>query len=87
MQKLTGYKKKNVAVFISGDGSNLKNLISHSLKKNSKFQINLVISNNSKAKGLYISKKFKIRSKVIRYSNITNAEKKIFLELKKIRSD
>ena len=83
MQKLTGYKKINVAVFISGNGSNLKNLIIHSLKKNSKFQISLVISNNSKAKGLYITKKFKIRSKIVKYSNIANAEKEIFLELKK----
>ena len=34
MQKLIGFKKANVAVFISGTGSNLKNLIKHSLKKN-----------------------------------------------------
>ena len=83
MQKLTGNKKTNVAVFISGNGSNLKNLISHSQKKKSKFKVCLVISNNSKAKGLYFAKKFNIKNKIIKYSNIKNAEKKAFLELKK----
>ena len=34
MAKLTGTKKINVAVFISGTGSNFKNLIIYSLKKN-----------------------------------------------------
>ena len=33
MPKLIGVKKINVAVFISGNGSNLKNLINYSLKK------------------------------------------------------
>ena len=33
MPKLIGVKKIDVAVFISGNGSNLKNLIDHSLKK------------------------------------------------------
>tara|TARA_B100001093_G_scaffold130011_1_gene122595 strand:+ start:1102 stop:1686 length:585 start_codon:yes stop_codon:yes gene_type:complete len=83
MQKLTGNKKTNVAVFISGNGSNLKNLISHSQKKKSKFKVCLVISNNSKAKGLYFAKKCNIKNKIIKYSNIKNAEKKVFLELKK----
>ena len=83
MKKLTGNKKANVAVFISGNGSNLKSLISHSLKKNSKFKICLVISNNSNAKGLNFAKKFNIKNKIIKYSNVKNAEKKVFLELKK----
>ena len=39
MEKLIGNKKIKIAVFISGKGSNLKNLIDHSLKKNSKFKI------------------------------------------------
>ena len=64
MKKLTGNKKANVAVFISGNGSNLKSLISHSLKKNSKFKICLVISNNSNAKGLNFAKKFNIKNKI-----------------------
>ena len=87
MLKLTGYKKKNVAVFLSGNGSNLKSLINYSLKENSKFIINLVISNNSKAKGLNIAKNLKIKNKIIKYSNIKIAEKNIFLELKKNKID
>ena len=61
MPKLIGIKKFNIAVFISGTGSNLKNLIKHSLRKKSKFKIKLVISNKSKIKGLEHAKKFKIR--------------------------
>ena len=74
MAKLIGTNKINVAVFISGTGSNFKNLIIHSLKKKSKFKIALVISNNSLAKGLNYANKFKIKKKVINYSNIINAE-------------
>ena len=33
MKKLIGRKKFNLAVFISGNGSNLNNLIKYSLKK------------------------------------------------------
>ena len=83
MLKLTGLKKVNISIFISGTGSNLKNLIIHSFKKNSKFKITLIISNNPKAKGLNYAKKFKIEKKIINYSNIKNAEKKILIELKK----
>tara|TARA_B100000401_G_scaffold98821_1_gene63668 strand:- start:21 stop:605 length:585 start_codon:yes stop_codon:yes gene_type:complete len=83
MLKLTGHKKINISIFISGTGSNLKNLIIHSFKKNSKFKITLIITNNPKAKGLNFAKKFKIEKKIINYSNIKNAEKKILIELKK----
>ena len=87
MAKLIGINKINVAVFISGTGSNFKNLIIHSLKKRSKFRIALVISNSSMAKGLIYANKFKIKKKVINYSNINNAEKKIIFELKKNKID
>ncbi len=87
MPKLIGVKKIDIAVFISGNGSNLKNLIEHSLKKNSKFKISLVISNKSNAKGLGYAKKFKIKKRVINYLNIKKAEKKILNELKKIKID
>ena len=87
MLKSIGFKKINIAIFISGTGSNLKNLINHSLKKNSKFKITLVISNNPKAKGLNYTKKFKIKKKIINYLNIKNAEKKILIELKKNKID
>ena len=52
MPKSTGIKNINIAVFISGTGSNFINLIEHSFKRYSKFKIKLVISNNPKAKGL-----------------------------------
>jgi|TARA_Y100000389_G_C17369608_1_gene468261 phosphoribosylglycinamide formyltransferase 1 len=83
MPKLIGVKKIDVAVFISGNGSNLKNLIDHSLKKNSKFKISLVISSKSNVKGLDYAKKFKIKKKIINYLNIKNAEKDILIKLKK----
>ena len=67
MLKLTGLKKINISIFISGTGSNLKNLIIHSFKKNSKFKITLIITNNPKAKGLNFAKKFKIEKKIINY--------------------
>ena len=43
MVKLIGPKKIRTAVFISGTGSNLKNLIKFSLKKNSPIKVNLII--------------------------------------------
>ena len=87
MLRLTGFKKVNIAIFISGAGSNLKNLINHSFKNNSKYKIILVISNNKKAKGLSFSRRFKIKNKIINYSNIKVAEKKILLELKENNID
>ena len=74
MLKLTGVKKTDIAVFISGTGTNFKNLIQYSLKKHSKFKIKLVVSNNSNAKGLEYAKKFKINKKIINYKNLTNSE-------------
>ena len=87
MPRLIGVKKINIAVFISGTGSNLENLIKHSLKKDSKFQICLVISNKSKAKGLNYAKRYKIKKKVINYSSIKNAEMNILNELKRSKID
>ena len=83
MQKLIGIKKINIAIFISGNGSNLKSLIKYSYKKRSKFNIELIISNNLKAKGLAFAKKFKIKKKYFDYSNVQISEKKILKELKK----
>tara|TARA_Y100000996_G_scaffold368054_1_gene314250 strand:- start:526 stop:1104 length:579 start_codon:yes stop_codon:yes gene_type:complete len=67
MKKLSGQTKIKTAVFISGTGSNLNNLIRFSLTKNSPIKICLVISNNSKAKGLDFAKKFKIKKKIFRF--------------------
>ena len=49
--------KKNACVFISGKGSNLKNLLKRSRDYNFPVSIKLVISNNPKAKGIIIAKK------------------------------
>ena len=87
MPKLIGKNKINIAVFISGSGSNLKNLIFDSLKKKSKYKINLVISNKVSAKGLKYARKFKIKRKIINYLNKKNAEKNILVELKKNKID
>ena len=51
--------KLKVAVFISGKGSNLKALIKSSKLKKSKYNVSLVLSNKSNAKGLGYAKKIK----------------------------
>ncbi len=83
MPRLIGIKKFKIAVFISGNGSNFKNLIFDSKKKRSKYEIKLVISNNTTARGLLYAKKFKIKKKIISYLNKKDAEKTILTELKK----
>ncbi len=83
MVQLTGPKSIKCAVFISGAGSNLKSLIQFSKRKNSPISIELIISDNSKAKGLKFGKIFKISSKVFNYKNRLIAEKKIISEIKK----
>src|SRR6056300_727141 len=87
MLKSTGVKKINIAVFISGTGTNFKNLIQYSLKKQSKFKIKLVVSNNSKAKGLEYAKKFQINKKIINYKNLTNSDIHILNDLNKKNID
>ncbi|WP_435115670.1 phosphoribosylglycinamide formyltransferase [Candidatus Pelagibacter bacterium nBUS_49] len=81
MALLTGSNKKNVAVFISGTGSNLKSLIKFSKLKKSQIIIKLIISNNSKAKGLQYANIYKIKKKVFDFKN-TLSEKKVINELK-----
>ena len=78
MKKLIGLKKKKTAVFISGTGSNLKNLIKFSKKKNSPIFVDLIISNTHNAKGLKYSKKYNIQKKIFSFKNNKLAEKKIF---------
>jgi len=81
MVKLIGLKKIRTAVFISGTGSNLKNLIIFSLKKVSPIEVNLIISNNVKAKGLKFAKLYKIKKKVYNYDKKRISEKKILKDL------
>ena len=83
MIKLAGRKKLKTAVFISGTGSNLENLIKFSFLKNSPIEISLVLSNKKKAKGLYFSKKHKIECKVYKFSNTLAEENIILNDLRK----
>ena len=85
MEKLTGHKKVKTAVFISGTGSNLKNLIKFSKTKKSPILINLIISNTVLAKGLKYAKKFSIKKKIINFKNSKVAEKNILIFLKKYK--
>ena len=87
MIKLNGIKKINVAVFISGKGSNLENLIKSAEHKSSKFKISLIISNNSKALGLKFAKKFNIKKKIINFNNTKLIDKNLFMELEKKNID
>ena len=82
MALLTGYNKIKTAVFISGNGSNLKSLIKFSKLKKSPIVIKMIISNNSKSKGLQFAKIYKIKKKIFDFKNILS-EKKIIYELKK----
>ena len=50
MKKLIGLKRIKTAVFISGTGSNLKNIIKFSKTKISPITVKLIISNNKKLK-------------------------------------
>ncbi|VDM49392.1 unnamed protein product [Toxocara canis] len=62
---LLSTKKVNVAILISGAGSNMKRLIESSLKPVSKCQIAVVISNVASAKGIETARSMGIRTKVI----------------------
>jgi len=83
MVKLTGLKKIKTAVFISGTGSNLENLIKFSKIKNSLISIDLIFSNTSKAKGLKFSYQFNIKKYVSSFKSSKIAEAKILNLLKK----
>ena len=65
MKKLIGISKTKTAVFISGTGSNLENLIKFSKQKKSPISVDLILTNNRKAKGLKFSKKYNIKKKNI----------------------
>ena len=82
MVKSIGPKKIRTAVFISGTGSNLKNLIKFSLKKKSPIEIILIISNNAKAKGLKYSKIYKIKKKIYNFNKKKISETKTLKDLK-----
>ena len=84
MKKLNGNLHKfNLAVFISGRGSNLRSIINYSLKKNSSYQVKMVISDNRHAKGLVYAKKKKIKSHVINFTSSRKLSMKVLSKLRK----
>ena len=83
MEKLTGLKKLKTAIFISGTGSNLKNLIKFSKIKKTPISINLVVSNVRNARGLKYADLFNIKKKIINFKSAASAEKKVLILLKK----
>ena len=82
MVKLIGSNKVKTAVFISGTGSNLKNLIQFSFLNKSPIKISLIISSNKRAKGLNFADRYKIKKKVYDFSNKKKSESSILKQLK-----
>ena len=76
--------KKKTCVFISGKGSNLKNLISRSRDHSFPINVCLIISNNKDAHGIKYAKKFNIPFVLID-TKLQNYENKILFNLKNIR--
>ena len=65
MVRSTGLRKVNIAVFISGTGSNLIKLIKYSKLKNSKYTVKYVFFDKKNAGGLKFAKKFKITYEIL----------------------
>ena len=82
MVKLTGIKKRT-AIFISGNGSNMKNLIKFSKIKSSPIKVDLVISSNKKSNAIQYLKKNKIDFKIFDFRQKNKDERKIMNILKK----
>ena len=70
-------------VIISGNGSNLKQLINNSRDYNFPLNIKLVISNNINANGLKFAKQFNIPFKYIPFNNRKIFERNCLLEIKR----
>ena len=76
--------KIKTCVFISGQGSNLKNLIYRSRDKNFPIKISLIICNNKNAYGIFYAKKYKIPYIFINTKD-RNYENEILLNLNKFK--
>ena len=63
--KLLPVPEIKTAVFISGTGSNLKNIIKFSKIKKSPISVDLIVSNTNKAKGLSFADQFNVKKKNI----------------------
>ena len=87
MAILIGSNKVRTAVFISGSGSNLKSLIKFSKTRQSPISVDLIISNNSKAKGLNYAKIFKIKKKVYKFNNKSLDESRLLSTLERQKID
>ena len=74
--------KKKACVFISGSGTNLKALIQSSREYNFPVNIDLIISDSKKAKGLLFAKLYKIPFCILDLNKTINLES-ILNELKK----
>ena len=74
--------KKKTCIFISGKGSNLRNLISRSRDNNFPIKISLVICNNMEAYGVNYAKKNKVPY-IFVDAKKKNYENKILFNLKK----
>ena len=74
--------KKNACIFISGKGSNLKNLINRSRDYSFPISIKLVVSNKKEALGILYAKKNFIPYLIIN-TNSRNFENNLLINLKK----
>ena len=70
-------------VFISGNGSNLKSIIKSSRDYNFPIKIELIISNNIKARGLSFAKKYSIPYKFFSSKNRETFERNSLFQIKK----
>ena len=77
-----GKKIKN-CIFISGNGSNLKSIVKNSRDYNFPIKNELIISNNIKAKGLKIAKKYSIPYKYFSSKSKKIFERKCLFEIRK----
>ena len=75
--------KIKTCVFISGNGSNLKSIIGSSRDYNFPIKIELIISNNIKAKGINFAKKYSIPYKFFSSNNQRKFERNCLFETKK----
>ena len=65
----------NIAIFVSGQGSNCENIIKHfSISKDIK--ISLVLSNRADAYALVRAKKYNVPTEVVSKDEIKNEDKK-----------
>ena len=76
-------KKIKTCVFISGNGSNLNSIIKSSRDYNFPIKIELIISNNDKAKGVKFAKKYGIFYKFFSSKNQKKFERDVLCEFKK----